>query len=126
MPCNIVVGYQHFGGPFWLYLHYTVTLLNTSEMQGPFKLRLKVRFPPPRKHIVCSLQSGSLMEIWCYQGGEDQSRGLLVCVVARYQHFRGPCCLKRWYPPTKLHGVTTQKPSTWSGGEFLTLLYVAT
>jgi hypothetical protein len=45
-------------------------------------------------------------------------------VVVGYHSFRGPCCLhlqgewrqhgrlKRWYPPTTLHGVTTQKSST--------------
>jgi len=38
-------------------------------------------------------------------------------VVGWYQRFKGPCCengpLQRWYPTTTLHGVTTQKTSTW-------------
>jgi hypothetical protein len=41
-------------------------------------------------------------------------------VVLGYQLVRGPYCLhlqgplKRWYPTTTLHGITTQKNSTWN------------
>jgi hypothetical protein len=47
-------------------------------------------------------------------------------VVAGYQLFRGSCCLhphlKRWYPTTTLHGVTTQNNS--NNNDMLQLIFV--
>jgi len=67
-----------------------------------------------------------LFEIWGFHGDEELWRGRITAfhgallppssgwrvtpcsVVGGYQHFRGPC-----YSTTTLHGVTTQKTSTW-------------
>jgi len=45
-------------------------------------------------------------------------------VVVGYQYYRGPCCLhhlgeeqgplEHWYPTATLHGITTQKTSTFT------------
>jgi hypothetical protein len=64
------------------------------------------------------LTTFNYFEIWVFQGGEDSSRGLMGCDVCSdvlgYQPFRGPCRLLKVDPTTTLHGVTTQKTSTWT------------
>jgi len=80
---------------------------------------------------------GSLpCEIWGFHCGEDSSRGPLGCdavlCCGRIPKFRRSMLTpssgwswrqhgipKRWYPTTKLHGVTTQRTSTWM---FITVL----
>jgi hypothetical protein len=69
-------------------------------------------------------------KFWGFHGGDISSRGLLDCdallscgmIISTFQRSmlppssewreHGP--LKSWYPTTTLHGVTTQKTSTWN------------
>jgi hypothetical protein len=81
-------------------------------------IRRRVSSLEPPSHEKC--------EIWSFHGGENSGWGILGCDTMCYDRIptfqwsmlppggwmqHGP--LKRWYPTTTLHDVTTQKTSTW-------------